>query len=48
MQADLRVHGGLEKAAYVYAPEHYDFWRAQLPGSELPPGSFGENLTIAG
>lgn len=48
MQADLRVHGGLQKAVYVYLSEHYDFWRAQLPGTELRPGSFGENLTIAG
>jgi MOSC domain-containing protein YiiM len=48
MQADLRVHGGLQKAVYVYASEHYDFWRAQLPGTDLPPGSFGENLTTAG
>lgn len=48
MQADLRVHGGLQKAVYVYASEHYEFWRAQLPGTELPPGSFGENLTISG
>src|SRR5215510_11084883 len=48
MQADLRVHGGLQKAVYVYASEHYEFWRGQLPGTELPPGSFGENLTIAG
>src|SRR5262249_62093928 len=28
--------------------EHYDFWRAQLPETDLAPGSFGENLTIAG
>jgi MOSC domain-containing protein YiiM len=48
MQADLRVHGGLQKAVYVYASEHYGFWRAELPGTGLPPGSFGENLTIAG
>ena len=47
MQADLRVHGGLQKAVYVYASEHYDFWRAELR-TALPPGSFGENLTIAG
>ena len=28
-QADLSVHGGLEKALYAYPSEHYDFWRAE-------------------
>lgn len=48
VQADLRVHGGPQKAVYVYAAEHYDFWRAELEGVALPPGSFGENLTTTG
>jgi hypothetical protein len=26
-QADLTVHGGLEKAVYAYPVEHYAFWR---------------------
>ena len=47
-QADLRVHGGPDKAVYVYPVEHYDFWRNELPGVELPFGSFGENLTVEG
>ena len=47
-QADLRVHGGLYKAVYVYPSENYGFWREQLPGVELPWGAFGENLTIDG
>lgn len=47
-QADLRVHGGLDKAVYVYPSENYGFWREQLPGVELPWGAFGENLTIDG
>ena len=46
-QADLSVHGGAAKAVYAYPLEHYDFWREQL-GEELPFGSFGENLTVAG
>jgi MOSC domain-containing protein YiiM len=25
-QADLSVHGGLEKAVYAYPAEHYAFW----------------------
>jgi MOSC domain-containing protein YiiM len=44
-QADLTVHGGAEKAVYAYPLEHYAFWRAEL-GSDLPFGSFGENLTV--
>ena len=47
-QADLTVHGGPYKAVYVYPSEHYSFWRDELPGTELPWGVFGENLTTAG
>jgi MOSC domain-containing protein YiiM len=47
-QADLRVHGGHNKAIYVYPAEHYEFWREELPEAELPWGVFGENLTIEG
>ena len=54
-QADLSVHGGPAKAVYAYPSEHYAFWqtvRAQagvaLWDEPLPPGSLGENLTVAG
>lgn len=47
-QSDLSVHGGPEKAVYAYPAEHYAFWRIELPGTELPWGSFGENLTTEG
>ena len=47
-QTDLSVHGGPTKAVYVYPSEHYEFWKRELPDAELPWGSFGENLTIAG
>jgi MOSC domain-containing protein YiiM len=47
-QADLSVHGGLEKAVYAYATEHYPYWRQELPEEELPWGAFGENLSIEG
>jgi MOSC domain-containing protein YiiM len=47
-QADLSVHGGLDKAIYVYPFEHYDYWRRELPETELTPGIFGENFTITG
>lgn len=47
-QADLSVHGGLDKAVYVYPFEHYDYWRGELPNTELPLGIFGENFTTTG
>ena len=47
-QADLENHGGVAKAVYAYPSEHYDFWRKELPGMELPWGIFGENLTTEG
>ena len=47
-QADLSVHGGTDKAVYAYPSEHYAFWNAQLPGTALPWGAFGENFTIEG
>jgi MOSC domain-containing protein YiiM len=47
-QADLTVHGGRDKAVYVYPCEHYARWRAELPDMQLPYGSFGENFTTEG
>jgi MOSC domain-containing protein YiiM len=49
-QADLRVHGGPDKAVYAYAEAHYPAWAADFPehAGRLDPGAFGENLTVAG
>jgi MOSC domain-containing protein YiiM len=52
-QADLSVHGGIEKAIYVYPHEHYPFWNALLSRElktpfDLQPGAIGENFTITG
>jgi MOSC domain-containing protein YiiM len=47
-QADLTVHGGWDKAVYVYPSEHYAYWQQELPGMPLPYGSFGENFTTEG
>ena len=49
-QADLTVHGGRDKAVYLYPAEHYPRWLRDLPAHELAliAGAFGENLTIAG
>jgi MOSC domain-containing protein YiiM len=45
-QADLKVHGGEYKAVYCYPLAHYDYWKKELPGRELPMGVFGENFTL--
>src|SRR6266568_7692600 len=47
-QADLTVHGGVDKAIYAYPSEHYGYWRTELPGVDLPWGMFGENFTTEG
>ena len=47
-QSDRAVHGGIDKAVYVYPSEHYPFWRENLPDLSLPWGAFGENLTTEG
>jgi MOSC domain-containing protein YiiM len=47
-QSDLSVHGGVDKAVYIYPSEHYEFWRNELPGTTLSWGAFGENLTTLG
>ena len=47
-QSDLTVHGGVDKAVYVYPSEHYDEWRQELPDVEFPLAVFGENLTTEG
>ncbi|MFM0666471.1 MOSC domain-containing protein [Paraburkholderia sediminicola] len=54
-QVDLSVHGGLEKAVYMYPAEHYPWWRerrleAGVVGADdpLPFAAMGENLTTCG
>jgi MOSC domain-containing protein YiiM len=52
-QADLSVHGGIEKAIYVYPAEHYTFWNELLTRETKKPtllehGAIGENFTIEG
>ncbi|WP_330084917.1 MOSC domain-containing protein [Methylocystis iwaonis] len=49
-QADLKHHGGPEKALHHYAFDHYATWRAEI-GDAAPlaaPGAFGENLSTSG
>ena len=47
-QSDLSVHGGKEKAVYAYPREHYEYWRRELPATDLAWGAFGENFTTEG
>jgi MOSC domain-containing protein YiiM len=47
-QSDLTVHGGVDKAVYVYPSEHYAFWRNELLNADLNWGAFGENFTTEG
>ena len=47
IQANPEVHGGTHKAVYAYGAGDLAWWSAEL-GRELAPGTFGENLTIAG
>lgn len=48
-QADLRVHGGAEKAVHHYPADHYPAWMAELgPNARFAPGGFGENLSTMG
>lgn len=47
-QADLTVHGGIDKAVYAYPVEHYEYWQHELPGTTFSWGMFGENFTTEG
>lgn len=47
-QGDLAVHGGIDKAVYAYANEHYEFWRRELLRDDFAYGQFGENFTMEG
>lgn len=49
-QADLSVHGGLDKAIHHYPHDHYAAWSAELDDHPLlaAPGAFGENITTTG
>ena len=43
-QADLSVHGGVDKAVYAYPSEHLRAWSEELH-EDLGPAPFGENLS---
>ncbi|MFA6401765.1 MAG: MOSC domain-containing protein [Salinivirgaceae bacterium] len=45
---DRRYHGGADKACYLYAADHYPFWKEKFPKLEWQWGMFGENITMEG
>ena len=47
-QADLKNHGGLDKAVYAYSYDHYKYWKQVLDRNDFEYGQFGENLTVTG
>jgi MOSC domain-containing protein YiiM len=49
-QADLTVHGGVDKAIHHYPRDHYDWWAGELGDHALlgAPGAFGENISTEG
>ncbi|MDL4841820.1 MOSC domain-containing protein [Aquibacillus rhizosphaerae] len=46
-QADLKNHGGEEKALLMYPFEHYSYWNNRYNKNFSVP-AFGENITIVG
>lgn len=46
-QADLRVHGGRNRAVLAYGASRYPVWREELNLPDLPYGAFGENFTVS-
>ena len=45
--ADRRVHGGPDKACYLYSADYYDYWKNIYPNLEWDYGMFGENITVS-
>ena len=45
-QADMKVHGGYDKAVYAYSYKHYQTWSKEMNQEYDEFGLVGENLTI--
>ena len=43
---DVKSHGGVDQALYIYGGADYAWWSNEL-GKEPAPGTFGDNLTIS-
>ncbi|PWW00731.1 MOSC domain-containing protein YiiM [Paenibacillus cellulosilyticus] len=46
-QADLKNHGGSDKAVCAYSADHFPYWEQRL-GFAVTAGAFGENFTLSG
>ncbi len=46
--ADKTVHGGVDKACYLYSTDHYPYWKKLYPELDWQYGMFGENLSVEG
>src|SRR5256885_16074561 len=47
-QADLRGHGGEQRAVFVYQIESYRYWEERLGPPALTPAQVGQNFTHQG
>lgn len=47
-QADLKNHGGPEKAVFVYPAGHYEYWQIELNNKLIQAGAMGENFSTVG
>ena len=45
---DREHHAGINKACYLFASDHYPYWRHLYPELEWNWGMFGENITLEG
>ena len=43
-----KVHGGIDKACYLFSTDQYDYWKNKYPHLDWDWGMFGENLSISG
>lgn len=45
---DRNVHGGNDKACYLFSVDYYGYWKKKYPELDWQYGMFGENLTVEG
>lgn len=45
---DREHHAGINKACYLFASDHYPYWKGKYPELNWDWGMFGENLTVKG
>lgn len=45
-QANLKAHGGRDKAIYAFSMDSLEFWQRELRMRQIQFGQFGENLSV--